>query len=325
MVRLLMGFQVSQALFTLLELGIPDLIADRDLPVADLAEVVGADPHRLARLLRVLAMFGVVAHPSAGVVRLTDLGQTLTKTAADSVRDLALVFKNTHYQPFAHLTGVVRGGPTGSELAFGQPFFTWLATQPALAEQFTAGMANFAHLRLAAFDAYHRPARLIVDVGGADGTVLTRLLHTRPQAHGIVYDLPHVIPEAIPVLAAAGLTDRTQTIGGSFFDQVPGGGDLYVLSLVLHDWDDERAVAILRTIRRAIPTDAALIVVEALLPDGDDPHPAKLMDLNMLGVLTGQERTQTQYQHLLTAAGFHLHRVIETNQPRASILEAIPT
>jgi hypothetical protein len=187
-----------------------------------------------------------------------------------------------------------------------------------MAGLFGRAMAVFSRtLRAGTFDGYRLPdGELIADLGGGDGTVLAELLSLddRPDRRGIVFDLPGVVESARAVLTAAGLADRVEVIAGNFFTEVPPA-DIYVLSWILHDWSDEEALRILRSVRAAAPAGARLIVVEQAVPAGDEPHPAKHMDLVMVSLLGGKERTESEYRALLGEAGFVVERVVATSSP----------
>lgn len=165
----------------------------------------------------------------------------------------------------------------------------------------------------AAVDAYDfTPYGTVVDVGGSLGTLLGAILGASGSSRGILFDLPHVADEARAHLASLGLAERVECVGGDFFDEVPGGGDAYVLSQILHDWSDEQCVAILRSCRRAIADGGRLLVVELVIPDGDEPSFGKWLDLHMMVCVTGKERTEAEFRALLAAAGFDLIRVVPT-------------
>ncbi len=165
---------------------------------------------------------------------------------------------------------------------------------------------------------------MIVDVGGSHGTLLSAILTANPHLSGILFDLPHVIASATPFMAAAGITNRCQLIAGDFFEALPSGGDTYILAQIIHDWDDDRSRTILQNCRSAIALTGRILIVELIIPRGNEPFFGKLLDLHMLVLLTGRERTEVEYRDLLDAVGFRLTRVIPT-ESGASIVEAVPT
>jgi SAM-dependent methyltransferase len=224
----------------------------------------------------------------------------------------------------APLESLGNGRPAFSSV-FGTSFFEHAERDPlwgaAFDEAMTGATRSTAQAVLDAYDL--ADANVVVDVGGGRGHFLRAILERYPAARGIVFDLPHVADRARHEVASAGLLERLEVIGGSFFDAVPDGGDVYLLSWILHDWEDDRARAILRSCRDAIPPDGRLLVIEACIPPGNVPHPGKPLDMIMLVALGGRERTEAEYRELLASAGFRLARVIPTASAM-SVIEAIP-
>jgi ubiquinone/menaquinone biosynthesis C-methylase UbiE len=210
--------------------------------------------------------------------------------------------------------------------ALGMELFDWYAQNPEEAGFFNAAMGNLSALaaselmRVYDFSA----VRTVADVGGAHGVLLTTVLRANPAARGILFDLPHVIETAAEVIVAAGLSQRCELVSGDFFEAVPDGADLHLLKQIIHDWDDERATQILKNCHRALAAAGRLLLVEMVIPPDNQPSPAQAMDLNMLVLLGGRERTEQEYQSLLEAAGFRLERIIQTHSP-FSVIEATRT
>jgi len=323
MVQMLAGFQISQALYAAAVLGVADLMAAGPVPVGVLSEQAGAHAPSLLRLLRTLAGARVFTEPEPGVFALTPLGSTLTRSQPGSMRDLAIMWMETHYAPFGDLLYAVRSGEPAADRLYGQPFFSWLSGQPEQAARFTAAMANLttgiknAALPFLPLDG----ARTVVDVGGADGTMLAAILSGRPGLRGILFDLPHIVADAPKTLTKNGVVDRVDCIGGDFFESVPGGADSYLLSFVIHDWPDEAARRILANIAAAGGSGARLMTIEFVVPPGDTPHMSKMIDLTMLGMLTGRERPEEDWRELLTSAGFTGIGVLPTGAP-VSVIHA---
>ena len=238
MIELLGGFRISQALYAAAVLGVADQLVAGPAAVEVLAARAGAHPPSLYRLLRTLAGAGVFTEPEPGVFALTPLGQTLTSRQPGSLRDLAIMWMETHYAPFADLIHTGRTGRPAAEYLYGKPFFTWLSHHPEHAARFTGAMANLTGgFKTAAIASLPLDSiETIVDVGGADGTVLATILAAHPHLRGVLYDLPHVVNSAPPTLSSRGVEDRAECTGGDFLDSVPPGGDAYLVSLVLHDW-----------------------------------------------------------------------------------------
>jgi hypothetical protein len=229
----------------------------------------------------------------------------------------------THYAPFGSLLEGVRTGRPAASIHYGQPFFEWLSTDPEQVQRFTGAMGNLTHaVRLEAMSGYDLPAgQRVADLGGADGSLLCALLQNEPEPRrGVVFDLPHVVPAAREHIRSRGLEHRLEAVGGDFFNEVPEA-DVYLVSMILHDWDDGACVALLRSVARAAGPGARFVGLEFVVPPGEGPHMSKMIDLTMLGMLTGRERTAEEYDELLRSAGFVLDRIVDTCTP-LSILEA---
>ena len=323
MILLLGGFRVSQALYAAAALGVADHLVAGPAAAEVLAERTGAHPPSLRRLLRTLASVGVFTEPEPGVFALTSLGQTLTSSQPGSMRDVAIMFMETHYAPFGDLLGTIRTGRPAAEHYYGEPFFAWLSHHPEQASRFTAAMANltsgFKTAAIAALplDGIHT----IVDVGGADGTGLAAILAAHPHMRGVLFDLPHVITSAPETLARHGVDDRVDCVGGDFFESVPAGADAYLVSAVLHNWPDQQAQRIVANIAAAGGSGARLLMIEFVVPPGDTAHLSKISDLNMLAMLDGKERTETEWRELLTAADFTGIEIHQTGTP-LSVIQA---
>jgi hypothetical protein len=205
------------------------------------------------------------------------------------------------------------------------PYFAYLAAHPeanrVVNEAMVGRTTQDAEMVVAAYD--FSPFGTVVDVGGGYGALLAAILTRNPAARGILFDQPHVVEGAEPFLTAAGVVDRCTRVAGDFFTEIPAGADAYVLCKVLHDWDDERSAAILKQVRRAMPDHGRLLVVELTLPEGDEPAFGKWMDLHMLVMGGGRERTAAQYGMLFRAAGLELTRTVPTRSGQ-SVVEAIP-
>jgi len=324
MVELLGGFRISQALYAAAALGVADRLVAGPAPVKALAERAGAHAPSLHRLLRTLASVGVFTEPQPGVFALTPLGQTLTSSQPGSMRDLAIMWMETHYAPFAELIHAIRTGRPAAEHLYGEPFFAWLSHHPEQASRFTGAMANLTSggFKTAAIASLPLDGtRTIVDVGGADGTVLATILAAHPHIRGVLFDLPHVITDAPRTLARHGVDDRVDCVGGDFFESVPAGADAYLVSVVLHNWPDQQAQRILANIAAAGGSGARLLMIEFVVPPGDTPHPSKMSDLNMLAMLDGKERTETEWRELLTAGDFTGIEIHQTGAP-LSVIQA---
>jgi hypothetical protein len=323
MVQLLAGFQVSQALYAAARTGFTDALADGPRPVDEVADSLQLHAPSLARLARTLTGLGVLTDSGSGSYALTPLGRTLTSDDPGSMRDLALMWMETHYEPFAGLADTVRTGTPAAAEFYGVPFFDWLGGHPEQVQRFTGAMANLTDGIKAGAIAGHdwSSVRRILDVGGADGALLAQVLSTNPAATGTVLDLPQVVPAVAIAAKAAGLEDRLDSVAGDFFDAVPGGYDTYVMSMILHDWDDDSARRILANIGSTAEPGTRVVALELVVPPGDAPHMSKMIDLTMLGMLTGKERTEGEFRELVQSAGLAFRGVTGTPTP-LSFIEA---
>ncbi|MFF8725786.1 methyltransferase [Streptomyces sp. NPDC015171] len=312
LLRLLTGAWTTQALAAFARLRVPDAMdPDTGTAVGALARTVGADPRSLGTLLRYLTMLDVVAEDRGGY-RLTASGALLREDVPESMRPLALMYGGPFYESFAGLGDTVRTGEVAFDRLFGENHFDHFARHPELAELFDRSMAAGsrmfaplpAHPVLTA--AGRAPgAGTVVDVAGGNGELLGRVLTAHPRLRGILLERPHVIEAARRSLGAAGCGERCAYRTGDFAD-VPPGGDVYILSRVLHDWDDERCREILRHCSRAMPDHADLLVVERVLPADGSVSLATAWDLHMMCNVGGRERTAAHYAHLLGDAGLTL-------------------
>ena len=310
------GFIVTQLLHLAARLGLADRLAERPQSGAELAAATGADPALLTRALRGLVLSGVLAEEADGRFGLTETGAALRTDVPGSLHGSLLARGSIYYGAAGSLVPAVLAGDTAFELAYGEPFFAHLEHEPAHAADFQAAMSGRAEREAAAIAAACdlRDARRLVDVGGGRGVVLEALLRANPGLRGLLLDRPPVAAEAGERLRAAGLGDRVTCAGGDMFDAVPADGDVYLLSRVLHDWDDERARAILRSCRAAMGPGTRLLVAEAILPERVADGPAAVrMDLFMLLLFTGaRERAAAEFAALLEATGFALRQVVAT-------------
>ena len=324
MMGLITGYWVSQAVGVVARLGVADHLGGGPRSGDELAEAVHADPGALYRVLRLLASLGVFTEVAPRTFALTPLGEVLRSDAPGSVRNFAITETAPgHWLPWGRLHDSVRTGRPMAREALGMELFDWYAQNPEEAGFFNAAMANLSALAadelVRVYDA--SAAGTVADVGGAHGLLLAAVLRANPAARGILFDLPHVVATAADAVAAAGLSDRCELVSGDFFEAVPEGANLHLLKQVVHDWDDERATRLLQNCHRALRPAGKLVLVEMVLPEDNRPSPAQAMDLNMLVLLGGRERTEEEYRRLLQEAGFRLEQVIPTHSP-FSVIEA---
>lgn len=321
------GAWLTQALYAATKLGIADALRDRPLTAAEVARQVGADAGATHRLMRALASHGVLKFRRDGRFALTRVGQALRSDYDGSMAPMiAMVGSQEHWEHWGGLLYSVQTGKTSAEKLRGTPIFDYMKTNPEYAEVFNAAMTGVSRLAIQTavplYDFTDR--RVIVDVGGGHGALLAAVLAAAPDSNGVLFDLPTVVEGAGSALDAAGVRSRCTMTGGSFFDSVPKGGDTYLLKTIIHDWDDEASLSILRNIRSSIAPDGKLLLFEMVLPEGAPPHLGMLLDLEMLVQAGGRERTATEYADLLSRAGFRQTRVVPVPGPM-SIVEAVPS
>lgn len=324
MFQLITGYWVSQAVGVAARLGVADQLAAAPRSSDDLALAVGADPHALYRVLRMLASIGVFTEAPPDVFALTPLGATLRTDAPGSMRYFAIAETAFgHWAPWGRLLDSVKTGQPMAREALGEELWQWYGENPEEAGFFSAAMGNLSALAASELVRVYDCATVgtVADVGGAHGVLLAAVLNANPAARGILFDLPHVIATAGEVIAARGLADRCELVSGDFFDALPDGADLHILKQIVHDWDDEHATRLLTNCHRALTPAGKLLLVEMVVPPDNRPSPAQPMDLNMLVLLGGRERTAEEYRSLLGDAGFRMERIIPTHSP-FSIVEA---
>ncbi len=312
--RMLTGYWVSQALYVAAKLGLADLLKNGHKTAEDLASATACHPRSVYRLLRGLASVGVFAEDDQRRFSLTPLADCLRSDGPGSQRSLAIMTGEEHYQAFGQLLFSVQTGKTAFDKIYGMPVFDFLQNNPEQAKIFDAAMVGV-HGRETAtmLDAYDFTGiKVLADIGGGNGSVLTTVLKKYPAMRGILFDLPGVVERAKANIQAAGLADRCQAVGGSFFEAVPAGADAYVMRHIIHDWDTPKSTTILRNIHKAMDKESRLLVVESVIPPGNDPSFGKLLDLTMLVIPGGQERTEQEYRELYESAGFRLTRIVPT-------------
>jgi len=307
--RLVNGYQVSQAIHVAATLGVADRLADGPRTSDELAAAVGAHAPTLYRLLRALAAVGVLHEEDGRRFALTPVGECLRSDADEPVGGWAAMIGRPYvWQAWGALLHSVRTGESAFEHVHGVDPWTYRTRDPDEGAIFDRGMADLTRrshpTTLAAVD-FSRFGT-VVDVGGGNGALLVALLRAHAEMRGVLLDLPHAVAVAERAIDAAGLSERCRTVAGSFFDAVPEGGDAYVLRAILHDWDDDKATAILTSVRRAVAPEATLVVIERDLGPANETPETKFSDLNMLAIPGGRERTIDEYGALLAAAGFRL-------------------
>ncbi|SRR6266496_2381352 len=314
MLEMLYGALATQMISVAAELGIADLLADGPRPVGELAASSGADARSLHRLLRALAGLGVFQEVAPGAFGLTPLADTLRTGVKGSMRELAQdVGGRTRLLAYSELAHSVRTGKPAFDKAHGTSMWSYLQAHPDEVALFGKAMGNLAsEAHSTAFASYDlSDVEHLVDVGGGEGYLLAALLPYYPDMKATVFDEPHVVSGAAEVLARAGIADRAEAVGGDVFQAVPEGGDAYVLSSILFSYEDDEARTILANIRRAMDPGGRVLVLEPILPEGNGPHPGKLLDVTQLALHRGGVRSKAEFEALFAAAGLSLAEVKE--------------
>jgi hypothetical protein len=318
----------AQACSVFAVLGLPDRMTGGAHTTAELADAANLDPVALGRLLAALADAGVLRQTAADRFELSDIGEYLRSDVPGSAHATAVLYGAEVYQCFDGLLDTVRTGRPAFNERFGQPFYAYLSGNPELAANFNGAMSAAPEPPTPDLDLF-AGAHTIVDIGGGDGGLLAEVLSHRPEMRGVLVELPEAAARAHDRLAEAGVLDRVRITAGSFFDHVPGDGDLYVLRRVLHNWNDENVCRVLARVRAAMPDQARLLVLEELLPAVPDASSAsagawaarrnRIVDLLMLVLMEGRDRTVDEYTTLLLDNGFAVKSVT------AGAIEAVPT
>lgn len=324
--EMVMAIWSARAIYAAAQLAIPDHLKGGPLCLEELSRLTGCHPPSLHRLLRALASSEIVTEVSTDCFGLTTLGDALRTDAPGSARALVLTIAGDwQWGAWGNFLHSLRTGESGLLKYSGLDLFSYLAAHPEDRSHFNEAMIGIHGATTSAIvTAYDfNSFDSIVDVGGGTGTLLKTILKATQRPHGVLFDLPETAQEARQGLAKDGLLDRCAVADGDFFRSIPAGHDCYIMAHVLHDWTDTQATAILRNCRQAISQKGRLLIIEAVLPEGDTPHHGKLMDLLMLTVTGGVERTRREFSGLLAGSGFRLERTIPTNTHQ-SVIEAIP-
>ena len=324
LMQMVVSSLVSQAIYVAAKLGVADLLAGGAKSVGELAGETGAHAPSLYRILRALASVGIFSERGDGTFELTPLAEPLRSDAPASVRDAAVFMgEEWHWRVWGHtLHSVLTGEPAWAR-AHGAEVFPYLEANPEPAAVFDRAMTSMSHQTAkAVVEAYDFSGiEKLVDVAGGHGSLLAAILRANPGMKGVLFDLPHVIERARANVEAEGVGERVELVSGDFFESVPSGADAYVMKYIIHDWDDERAVAILKNISRAMKDEGRVLLVETVIAPGNEPHFGKILDIEMLVSPGGKERTEAEYRELFERAGLRLKRVVPTRSPH-SVIEA---
>ena len=325
-IQLLGGMWAMQSAASAARLRIPDIIGDVSKTPDEVAKAAGTHPGATRRLLRGLASLGVLTREDGERYRLTDVGRYLRSGVPGSLREMFIAESDTvHWRSWERLDDAVKTGDPRPQAVFGLPAFDYYAKHPDEGERFGEAMESVTRFASqAVLEAYDfSGARTVMDVGGGNGSMAIAVLERAPQVRGVVVDLPYIEGPARERIRASGLEGRCRFEASSFFERVPEGADVHVLKFILHDWNDQESIRILKNCRAAIASDGRLVVIETIVPEKIEPEFVHLMDLNMLVMTGGLERTEKEYADLFAKAGFRLARVVPTASP-FSVIEARP-
>lgn len=316
---------VQKGIFVTAKLGIADLLAEKPQTAEELARKTETHAPSLYRVLRTLASAGIFAENSDGKFELTPLAELLRSDAPSSMRDFAIMIGSQWiWQAWNELLYSVQTGEVAHEKVQGMSSFEFFAQNEEAGRIFNRAMTGFTLMSAPAIvEAYDFSGfNKLVDIAGGHGLLLTAILKANPHLQGVLFDLPFVIEGAGELLEKEGAANRIEKISGDFFESVPAGADAYMMKHIIHDWDDASSIKILQNIRQAMNANGKVLIIEMVVPEGNEPHPAKALDLVMLTMEGGKERTAEEYRQLLAAADLRLTRIIPTRSPY-SIVEAV--
>ncbi len=324
--RLIGSTLVARAIGIVSELGISDLVAREPRTAAALAAETGTHADALYRLMRLLASHDIYQEDEQGRFHLTPLAAVLKREGDDSLYDIVrLAWQDITWDTYRQLPHTIKTGEPAFTKAFGADFFDYLAARPDINARFDASMALFSEPEndVIARTCDFAEASRVVDVGGGRGGLLAAVLKAHPTLRGVLFDRQQVIADS-HILHEAGVLNRCDIVSGDFFEAVPPGGDVYLLKRILHDWDDRRALRILRTCAEALGESSRLLTVDAVIEPGNAPDPNKAMDVGIMALTPGRERTEDEFRALYAAAGLKLTRVVATERPSTlSIVEGV--
>jgi hypothetical protein len=324
--QMLPNLWLIQMIYVAAKLGIADLLCDGPLSVEVLATTTDVHAPSLYRVLRALASQGIFAEVESRRFELTPMAQLLRSDVPGSMRNVALWRGEPwRWHPISELMHSVKTGETAFNHVMGVGLFDYLGQNAEAYTVFNQEMTTMTiEQGIAVTDSYDfSQSGLIVDIGGGHGSLMEAILTTYPSTQGLIFDLPEVVEEARARLVAAGVMERCELVAGSFFESLPEGGDIYILKDIVHDWDDEHVSLILHNCHQVITNNSKLLIIERVIPPGNEAHFGKMVDIEMLTLTGGRERTEDEYQTLLRSFGFEL-KFIRPTSTAHDIMEAIP-
>jgi hypothetical protein len=325
--QMALGFIPAISVNVAAKLSIAERLAAGPKTVEELAPLCKADSESLYRLMRALASVGVFREVDHKRFEQTALSDLLRADHPRSMKPFVVFFPDPlHFRCYANLMHSVQTGQTSVKPTFGKELFEYLAEHPDDSAIFNAAMVNLTHMFIPAIlEAYDfKGIRVLADIGGGHGSVVGSILQKYPEMKGILFDMEHVVRGAGSYLQSLSVADRCTVTSGDFFKSVPAGADTYIMKNIIHDWDDEKSIAIMRNIRQALGDrkDGKLLLLEFVVTPGNEPHLAKWADIEMLALPGGKERTEAEYAELFSKCGFRLNRLVPTQAPQ-SVIEAV--
>jgi len=325
MMQLISGFWTSCCIYNAAKLDIADLLDGKPQTAAQLAETTHCHAPSLYRLMRALASTGIFSENEKGEFENTTLSETLKSDVPGSMKAMAIAQLGDHYNAWGNLLYSIKTGGIAFDKVEGMPVWEYYESHPDEGLNFMKAMTGMTGAAIMnVLPAYDFSAfKTIVDVGGGNGAMLMAVLNAAKAATGIVFDEEYVVTETNKAIMAAGLAQRCRTEAGSFFDFIPEGADAYLMKMILHDWDDEKSLIILNNCRKAMRADSKLLVIESVIPAGNAPHPGKFLDINMLAMTGGKERTEQEFAALFSKAGLRLSKITPTHSPMFNVVEVV--
>lgn len=315
---------ITQCIGVAAELGIADLLREGNCSIDELAQQAGVKKNYLHRVMRALVSIGVFKEINHGQFALNDLAEPLCSDSLYSLKDFArFVAHPVHNGAHSALLHTVKTGETGFDYVYGTDSFSYMKTDSDFFKLFNVAMTSISHRDAQAIsNAYDFSCfNKLADIGGGNGFLLAEILKKNPDLRGILFDLPDVVPSSQSIFEQAGISERAEIVSGSFFDEVPADADAYMMKYVLHDWDDEYALLILKNCAKSRKPGGKILIIDNVIPEGDEPHQGKIHDIEMMVMTGGKERTVVEFEQLLKLAGLELLAVTPT-ESSLSIIEA---
>lgn len=325
MMQMITGFWTSCCVYAAAKLNIAEILKEKSQTADQLAEATHCDAPSLYRVLRALSSVGVFRENEKKQFESTPLGDTLQSDIPGSMKAMAIAQLGDHFNAWGNLVYSIKTGHIAFDNIEGMSVWKYYEMHPDEGVNFMKAMTGLTGAVIQhVLPEYDFSAfQTIVDIGGGNGALLMAVLDRTPHAKGIVFDEEYVVAETKNSIRQKGFDERCATEAGSFFEFIPENADAYLMKMVLHDWNDEQCLQILKNCQKAMKPGSKLLVLDAVIPEGNEPHPGKFMDINMLTMTGGKERTEKEFTVLFAAAGLRLSRIVPTHSPLFSILEVV--